>query len=136
MGGYLLLDDDNFFQGKIQTHMTLYNKYSQIDYIANGYDKIGSDGNKVKANIRKRSRILRSLQSDELLFDRGYNICDIIYAIKALDIGFNSSRVSFRRPAITPFLAYLRNIEINMDTGLFFVAFYFFSEGYWILRMY
>ncbi len=122
---FLLDDDDIFFQGKIQTHMTLYKKYSQIDYIANGYDTIDSDGNKVKANIRKRSRSLRSLQSDELLFERGSNLCDIIYAIKALDMGFNSSRVSFRRSAIMPYLEYLRNIEINLDTGLFFVAFYF-----------
>ena len=44
-------------------------------------------------------------------------------------MGFNSNKVSFRRSAIMPFLEYLRNIEINLDTGLFFVAFYFFFRG-------
>ena len=123
---FLLDDDDIFLPRKIQTHMTLYNRYSQIDYIANGYDTIDSDGNKVKTIIRKRSRVLRSLQRDEILIDRGSNICDIICAVKALDMGFNSSRVSFRRSALMPYLEYLRNIEINLDTGLFFIAFYFF----------
>jgi glycosyltransferase involved in cell wall biosynthesis len=123
---FLLDDDDIFFPGKIQTHMKLYNKYNNIDYIANGYNTIGPDGNKVKANIRKRTRILRSLQGDELLIERGSNLCDIICAVKALDMGFNSSRISFRRSSIMPYLEYLRNVEINLDTGLFFIAFYFF----------
>lgn len=123
---FLLDDDDIFFPEKIKTHMKIYNKYSQIDYIANGYDTINSKGNKVKTIIRKRSRVLRSLQSDEILIERGSNIYDIIYAVKALDMGFNSSRVSFRRSAIMPYIEYLSNIEINLDTGLFFIAFYFF----------
>ena len=131
---FLLDDDDIFLSGKIESHLNIYNKYKNVNYIINGYTTIDADGNDKQLVIRKRSRYLRSLREDNLFLNGPNEPYDIVYAMKGLDMGFNSSRVSFRRLLVIPYLEYLSKIEISLDAGLFFIAFYFF-KGIFDLKM-
>lgn len=121
---FLLDDDDLFLPGKIETHLSMYKKFTEVRYIINGYEIIDSSGKPIKSNIRRKSRHLRD-ESEELLFIKGQNVpYGISYLSKGLGVDFNSSRVSFQKSDIMPYLDYLRNINIHLDTALFFVAYY------------
>lgn len=125
---FLLDDDDIFLQNKIQCHLEFYEKYPEVNYIENGFIPIDVTGQQLTTSIRKRARSIRASENDVLILSGPYNPFDIVYANIGLGMGFNSSRVSFRRKAILPYIDYLANIEINLDTGLFFVAFYFLDK--------
>jgi glycosyltransferase involved in cell wall biosynthesis len=122
---FLLDDDDVFFPGKIESHLNVYSKFSNVNYIINGYKTIDAVGKNKQSVIRKKSRYLRSVQEENLFISGSNEPYDIVYAMKGLDMGFNSSRVSFRRLSVIPYLDYLSKLEISLDAGLFFIAFYF-----------
>jgi glycosyltransferase involved in cell wall biosynthesis len=122
---FLLDDDDTFLPGKISTHLSMYEKFPDVEYIINGYEIIDSSGNPLRSDIRRKSRHLRDMYREFLLIKSDGIPNDISYLSKGLGIDFNSSRVSFRRSAIMPYLDYLQNINIHLDTGLFFVVYYF-----------
>ncbi|MEM0134082.1 MAG: glycosyltransferase [Thermoplasmatales archaeon] len=119
---FLLEDDDVFIKGKIDEHLKLYSRIEGLKYVVNGYTTIDSLGNPVNSRIRLRSRRIRRRYPDSIFVSDTLTNKHLSFLTRGLDMGFNTSRISFTRSSFLPYLPFLQEIEFNLDTALFLIG--------------